>query len=158
MNSSQKIVFFSSLTSCFIMDKLTYSPYGEFSHLLSIISSFFVFIPLYSLIINKKILNFYIIVFIGMNWAFFQSPFLLKEKTSYFPRIILDEYINEIALFSCGSIILIYTGFFFFFNNVKPLTSIHAKFSNNTFRRVILFFISLSIIYRYSQITFPPYN
>ena len=90
-----------------------------------------------------------------MNWVFFQSPFLLEEKTKYWPRHIIGEYMNDIALFSGISIFLIFYGYFFFFNNVPSITSKKLKFKNTTIQKLTYLFIFLGVIYRLGEIFTP---
>lgn len=153
--TNSKINILLSIISCFILDRVSYSPYGEFSHYVSIASSFFVFLTLYGILINKRVDNIFIISFIGMNWIYFQYPFLLQEKTSYYPRIILEEYIDTIAIYTGLSIFLIYIGYFFFFNNVKPISSKSIKISTPKLKQLIYLFIALSVFYRVGKVFIP---
>ena len=144
INTSRNIII--SLISCLVLNFISYSPYGILPHYTAIISSFVVFFTIYPLIFNKELINLYITPFITMNWIFFQSPFLLKNKTYYFPRKILPEYIDEIAIYTCLSIFLIYIGYFFILKNVSPLTSKNFKFKNSTIRKLVYLFVSLNIL------------
>ena len=148
MYKKQRTILGLSLISCLVLHFFSYSPYGMYPHYLSVFSSFFVFLTLYPLLLYKKTLNIYITPLIVLNWIYFQSPFLLQEKTKYFPRVILDEYIPEIALYTCISIPLIYIGYFYFFKHVKPISPKNFTFSNNNLRKMTLFFVGLSITHR----------
>ena len=145
MFNKQNIIIGLSLLSCLILHFISYSPYGEIPHYLSIFSSFFVFFTIYPIVIEKKIVNIYIAPFIALNWVYFQSPFLLSEKTHYFTRVILDEYIPNISLYTCLSIPLIYFGYFYFFRAVQPITSKKFTFTSDNLRKLTLFFVGLSI-------------
>jgi hypothetical protein len=144
-----------SIFSSVILHFVSHSPYGNFPHYASVVSSFPVFYIFYELFFNIKLLNLFILPFIGMNWVYFQSPFLLVEKTKYYPRHILDEYMDKMALFSCISIFLIYIGFYLFFKNVKPITSKKLKLKNSTIESLTYLFIALGIIYRLGSFLLP---
>ena len=148
MYSKQNIIIGLSILSCIILHFISYSPYGETPHYLSIFSSFFVFLTIYPIVIDKRIVNIYITPFITLNWIYFQSPFILEEKTHYYTRVILDEYIPDISFYTALAIPLIYIGYFYFFKAVQPITSKEFKFSNDNLRKLTLFFVGLSILHR----------
>ena len=82
---------------------------------------------------------------------YFQSPFLLKEKTYYINRIIKEEYLDEIAIYSGLSLLLIFIGYNFFFNsNYKAISSkkLKLKFKKDALVKVVYFFLTLGILYR----------
>jgi len=151
----ERLIIFLSLLSCLILDRLSYYPYDVYTHNLAIFSSFFVFLTLFELFIQQRLLNIYITIFIGMNWVFFQSPFLLKEKTKYFPRIIDESYLPEIALYMSISIVMVYIGYFFFLNKVQAITSREFRFKNATLQKLVVFFIILSVLNRIGTALFP---
>ena len=134
-----------------ILHFVSFFPYGDFPHYVSIVSSFIIFYIFFQFVFNKRLLNIFILPFITFNWIYFQSPFLLEEKTKYYPRHIMDEYMDDIALFSCLSIFLIYIGFFYFFNRVKPITSTKLKLKNSTLQQLTILFIGLGLLYRLGE-------
>lgn len=100
------------------------------------------------LILERRMQNIFLLPFIGLNWVYFQSPFLLKYKTEYFLRIIDEKYIDEISVYTSLSIVLIYIGYFGFYNHVKPMSSTKIKFNEAQNKKLIYFFIFLGVLYR----------
>ncbi|MBR9832560.1 hypothetical protein GYB57_10460 [bacterium] len=138
-----------SVFGMIVLHYSSYSPYGEFAHNVAIASSFFVFLSLFFLMYYREMKYVFILPFIALNWVYFLSPFLLKEKTEYFMRIIREEYIGEIATYCGLSIALIFIGYHYFFNrSVRPLTSINYNFSQPQLQSLIKAFIFLSVMYR----------
>ncbi|MDB4060484.1 hypothetical protein N9515_00825 [Vicingaceae bacterium] len=77
---------------------------------------------------------------------------MLNEKTEYFLRTIKEEYISEISIYCFFSIILIFSGYTFFYNySVKPLSSRESKFSNSQLRNLTILFIIIGILYRIGE-------
>ena len=146
------IKFFHSsviaLLATIVLHFFSFSPYGASPHNLAIFSAFFVFLTLFRLILEKRMRNIFLLPFIGLNWIYFQSPFLLENKTEYFLRIIDEKYIDEISIFSSFSIALIYIGYYSFFNTVKPLSSSKVRFNESQNKKLIYFFILLGVLYR----------
>jgi len=156
MRNKQLLVFFASIISCFILGMLSYSPYGSLPHNLAIFSSFFVFVSIFTLVVYRSMSSIFIIPFISLNWVYFQSPFLLKEKTSYFLRIIKDEYVNEIAFYTSMSILLIYIGYSFFFNKPRSvLTPTNYQFSNQSLKKLVYIFIVMGGVFRIGELASP---
>lgn len=128
---------------------LSYSPYGSFAHNVAIGSSFFVFLSLFFLVLYREMKYVFILPFIALNWVYFLSPFLLKEKTEYFMRIIREEYIGEISTYCGLSIAMIFVGYHYFFNrSVRPITSTQYTFSQSQLVSLIKIFVLLSVLYR----------
>lgn len=156
MSNSSITVLLLSVLSLSILHLFSFAPYGTFSHNMAIFSSSFVFISFYKALYLKKIEFLYLTPYLLMTWLYFQSPFLLEEKTYYFSRVIKDQYIDEIATYTSFSIVLIYLGYSLFLNKVpKPLISRDFKFSNHTLKQVCLFFIYLTIFYRVGKFVIP---
>jgi len=141
-----------SAAAAYILSFFSYSPYGEFPHSLAVISSILVFFVLLQIIINRSLKQLFLFPFLLLNWLYFQSPFLLKDKTEYFMRIIKEEYIGEIAVYTCISIFCIYFGYNLFFNNsVKPMAKKTFRFSLNRLQQLIYIFIGLGFLYRLGE-------
>ena len=122
-----------------------YQPYGFIPAVLASFSLSFVCFVFLEVILNKSIKFIYLGIFIGLNWIYFQSPFLLKEKTYYYTRTIDEMDIPDIALYSCLSIVLIFIGYTFFFNRVSALTSKKLKLKDSTLVELILIFLGLGL-------------
>ncbi|MDB9964272.1 hypothetical protein OAD50_04290 [Vicingaceae bacterium] len=155
-NTTTVVIFgiFSSIT----LYGLSFEPYGPFPKFLAIISSFIVFFLVWEAVLNKNIEISYILPFIAMNWLYFQSPLLLQGKTQYYNRIIKDEYIDEIAIYCCLSIFLIYAGYKFFFNRkYKLIEGQNLKFKDDVLIKVIYLFIFLGILFRLGKEFTPQY-
>jgi hypothetical protein len=91
-----------------------------------------------------------------MNWLYFLSPFILKDKTTYYNRIIKEIYIDEIAIYCGISVVLINAGYFLFFNRtIQPLSSIKLRFKDDILKRLIYIFIISGLIFRGGERVFP---
>lgn len=131
---------------------LSYAPYGYFSKLIAVNSSVFVFYLIWDLTFNRNIKVLYILPFLTLNWLYFQSPFLLKEKTKYYNRIINEEYVDEIALYCGLSISLIFIGYHFFLNsNYKSIASNKLRFKKEFLIKLIYLFVFLGTIFRLGE-------
>ncbi|MCB0802242.1 MAG: hypothetical protein KDB74_04025 [Flavobacteriales bacterium] len=156
MRVSGFIVFIISLLASILLYFFSYQPYGNYPKILATTSSILVFYIIIDLLFNRGIKNIYILPYLIITWLYFQSPFLLKEKTAYFMRIIKDEYIDEIATYTFLSVILIYIGYTFFLNRaIKPLSSTSFKFDAIALRKLIRFFIIVGVLYRVGEIISP---
>lgn len=145
-----------SIVSMLVLHFLSYSPYGAYPHNLAIISSFFVFQIIYRVVFAGAIAQMYFLPYILLSWLYFQSPFLLEEKTYYFMRIIDEKYIDEIATYTCISIVLLFFGFYLFFNkSVKPLTDRSFKLNNSSIKKTTLLFLVLGVTYRLGTFMLP---
>jgi len=144
------------LVSSIILGFISYSPYGLFPKLLAIGSSILAFTLLWDVLLNKNMKSLYILPFITLNWLYFQSPFLLREKTYYYNRIIQEEYIDEIAIYCCLSIICMFLGYVYFLNKrTNPLTSSRLRFKKEVIKNVVYFFIFLSVVFRVGEVISP---
>lgn len=142
-------VFLFSILSLVALHLLTYYPYGIYAHNLAVFSATFVFLSIYKALFEKQIEYIYLTPYILLSWLYFQSPFLLKERTFYYTRVIKDEYINEIALYTSLSVVLIYFGYTFFFKrNIKPLVSRSFRFNLLELKTVSIYFLIFGVLYR----------
>lgn len=145
------IVVFGIISSI-ILYGFSYSPYGGFPKLIAVVSSFIIFYLSWEIILNRKISVLYILPFITLNWLYFQSPFLLKDRTYYYNRIISEEYVDEIAIYCGIAIYLIFIGYKFFFNrDNKSISSKKLRFKPDVLVSVVYLFTFLGIIYRLGQ-------
>ncbi len=136
---------------------MSYAPYGDFAHNLAIYSSVFVFMSLYKVLISKQIEYLFLSPYIVLTWLYFQSPFLLEEKTYYNNvRVMKEEYMDEIATYTFFSVVLIYVGYTFFFRrSPKPLVSRSFTFDVDSLKSLSIYFLLLSIFYRVGNWAFP---
>lgn len=140
------------IISSIILYGFSYSPYGGFPKLIAVVSSFIIFFLSWEIILNRKISVLYILPFITLNWLYFQSPFLLKDRTYYYNRIISEEYVDEIAIYCGIAIYLIFIGYKFFFNGYnKSISSKRLRFKPNILISVVYLFTFLGIVYRVGQ-------
>ena len=134
---------------------LGYEPYGNAPQLLAAISSLVVFYTFFEIVFSKNMKFIYLGVFLTLNWVYFQSPFLLEEKTYYFTRTIDEADIPEISIYCCFSIFLIYIGYHFFFNRISALSSPELKFEESTFVKLILVFLAFGLFDSLGSRLFP---
>ncbi|KAA3649606.1 MAG: hypothetical protein DWP98_06735 [Bacteroidetes bacterium] len=152
MKVSGIIILLVSLVASLVLYLTTEQPYGSYPKLLATISSTFIFYLIFDIIFNRGIKNIYILPYLILTWLFFQSPFLLNEKTEYFLRVIKLEYIDEIATYSFLSIILIIIGYTFFLNrSLRPLSSVTFNFDERMLRKLLGFFIIVGVLYRIGE-------
>ena len=145
------IVVFGIISSMLLYG-FSFSPYGGFPKLIAVISSFVIFFLLWEIILNREIKVLFILPFITLNWLYFQSPFLLKDRTYYYNRIISEEYVDEIAIYCCISIYLIFIGYKFFFNGLhKSISSERLRFRTDVLVNVVYLFVFLGFIFRVGQ-------
>lgn len=145
-----------SILSIGVLSFYSYSPYGSYAKNLAVLSSFFVFQSLYKVLLEKKIEYLYLSPYILMTWLYFQSPFLLEEKTFYFTRVIKDEYINEIAFYMFLAVGLIYIGYSYFLNKRPlPLVSRTQKLNSESLKSLSLLFVYLGTFYRIGKWLLP---
>ena len=152
--STSSVVF--GCISGLLLFFFSYEPYGFMPKVLAALSSVLIFILIWDLVLNRNIKSLYLFPFITLNWIYFQSPFLLKEKTYYYNRTIREEYINEIAVYCCISIYLIYIAYNFFLNRrFGTLTSLKLRFKDDVLIKVIYVFIILGVMYRVGTVLTP---
>lgn len=145
-----------TVIAAFTLHFLSFSPYGELPHYLAICSSLVVFYTIFSMVLKRELENIFLLTFLILNWTYFLSPYLLENKTSYFMRIIKEEYISEISLFSAFSIVLIYVGYKFTFNDgIKPLSSAKIQFKPNILKKLTFYFIAAGSFYRIGLMVSP---
>jgi len=152
MKVNKTTIILISLVSCTLLGVFTYQPYGLYPKITALVSSFFLFYILFKVILNKTKKEVYLFPFLLMNWLFFQSPFLLREKTEYFMRIIKDEYIDEIATYTCLSIVMVFIGYLFFLNkSLRPISSVKFKFQESELKNLIVVFVIIGTLYRIGE-------
>lgn len=150
VNNTNIVIY--SVISSFFLYVLSFAPYGGIPKIVATLSSFIVFFLLWDFILNRRLSMLYILPFITLNWLYFQSPFILKEKTEYYNRIIKDEYVDEIAIYCGISVYLIFLGYRFFFNGIhKSLTSKSLRFKDDVLVKVIYLFVVLGVMFRFGQ-------
>jgi hypothetical protein len=152
MRVSRTILILISLASSTLLYVFTYQPYGLYPKILAIASSLLLFYILFKVILNKTTKEVYLFPFLLLNWLFFQSPFLLQEKTEYFMRVIEDKYIDEIASYACLSVVMIFIGYMFFLNkSLRPISSVKFRFHESELKNLILLFVFVGILYRIGE-------
>ncbi len=152
---STSLVVFGGISGLLLFF-FSYEPYGYMPKVLAALSSVLVFIIIWDLVLNWNMKSLYLFPFITLNWLYFQSPFLLKEKTYYYNRSIREEYINEIAVYCCVSIYLIYIAYNFFLNRrLSTLTSLKLRFRDDALIKVTYVFIILGVTYRVGTVLTP---
>lgn len=137
-------IYIALLGSCLIYF-FGFNPYGYYPSILASISAFFVLYVLLEIGLNKNLKQLYLGIFISLSWVYFQSPFLIKNKTHYYSRVIDEADVPDIAFYSCLSIGLIFVGYNFFNNRVSSLTSKYFKFKESSLKKIVIVFLGLGL-------------
>lgn len=89
-----------------------------------------------------------------MTWLFFEEPYLHSEKVFHYYRIIPEQYIPEMAIFSGLGILFSCLGYYSTFRkaSLRPLSTKEFKFSLTSLNNVIILLILLRISFLFLPI------
>ena len=136
--------------------KFVYSDYCVLPALFSLPVVLYVF---FVLIFSKNSNHLFIFPSIALTWVYFLMPYLLKEKVTHLYRVIPENYLPTMAIFCCFAIYFLYAGFYLSFKrgNVKPLSPVSYKASNEQLTFLIKLFIGLGLFFRIGNSLFPQF-
>ena len=142
--------FFVSVVIVLVISVLI-KPYRWDLAIISLISLPIVIMPLLMYMNTKSLLHITIVLPIFMTWFYFLNPFLLSDPITHSYRIIPEEFLFTMALYSALSLLAMFLGYYFTLRNYTfgGLRIPAVRFNTRTIGNLTLLMIFLGLIGEY---------
>ena len=130
---------------------ISIQPFDVNLSLWSLLGLFAILIPGINFLMYRKISDIVILIPASMTWIYFLAPYLYSARIIHSYRIISEEYLFEMAMYSTISIIFMLIGYYIISDKVTPsnkLLSPTFKFNLNTLGKISIFFLLLAVLSR----------
>jgi len=133
------------------------NPVYDFSvYFWSYLSLIFVLSVAIRIVVLRKREDILFFAAIFITWFNFLEPYLKPDKANYYTRVVPENYLFEMSLFSALGVIALYIGYYFLLKRkINPMFEKSSKFTSKQIGKIMLGLLFIYLIYRAVDIFTP---